>query len=161
MMQARQLYDMAVVYKEVDVDAKFPDIPVEHLGVCSLKHDLVPGKLLHDARDDIGSPRADVLGDALGLDHQTLNTGIEELVAQVDEFAGVGGADGFQASNVSVTTSTKLNAQLGLSLELIRVHLVYKAEPVLFGDGEETERKFDDIEAMHVSISPRRKRMNR
>lgn len=108
-----------MVDEQVDIDAKLPDVPVVHLGVSSLEHDLVSREILHDARDDVSSPRAHVLGDTLGFDHQTLDTGVQEPVAQVDQLAGVRGSDGFETGCVGVTTSTELDSQFGLGLQLV------------------------------------------
>lgn len=110
MTQARKLHNLAMVHEEVNIDTKLTDVPVVHLGIGSLKHDAVLGKLLHDAGDDVGAPRINVLGDAFGLNHQALDACIEELVAEVYQLSGVGGANGFQAGGWGVTTGTELDA---------------------------------------------------
>lgn len=132
-----------MVDEQVDIDSKLPNVPVVHLGVGSLEHDLVSRELLHDPRDDVCSPRAHVLGDTLGLDHQTLDTGVQEPVAQVDQLAGVRGSNGLEIRGFGVPSGTELDAQFGLGLELVRVDLVHETQPVVFGDGKETGRKFD------------------
>ena len=119
MTQARQLHDLAVVDEQVHVDAEFPNVPVVHLGVCSFEHDPFLGEFLHDTGDNVGSPRVHVLRDTLRLDHQAFDTGVEELVAQVHQLAGVGCADGFQAGSWGVTASTELDAQFGLGFEFV------------------------------------------
>lgn len=151
MTEARQLHDLAVVDEEVDVDTKLPDVPVVHGGVSSLEHDTLLGELLHDPGDNVGPPRGNVLGDTLRFDHKSLDTGVKELVAQVDQLAGVGGSDVLEAGCRGVTTRTELDAQLRLSLELIGMDLVHKAEPVLLGERKETGGELNDIEAETLS----------
>lgn len=119
MTQARKLHDLAVVNEEVNINTKLPNVPVVHLGIGSLEHNAVLGKFLHDAGDNVGAPRVHVLGDTLGLDHQALDACVEELVAEVYQLAGVGGADGFQAGGWGVTAGTELDAQLGLGFEFV------------------------------------------
>lgn len=162
MTQTRQLHDLAVVDEQVHVDAEFPNVPVVHLGVCSFEHDPFLGKFLHDTGDHVRSPRVHVLRDTLRFDHQAFHTGVEELVAQVHQFTGVGCADGFQTGSWGVTASTELDAQFGLGFEFVRVHLVHEAEPVILGEGQETGRELDDIEAAIVRpmVSDDRGRMD-
>lgn len=147
MTEARELHDLAVVDEEIDVDAKLPDVPVVHGGVSSLEHDTLLGKLLHDLGNNVSPPRGNVLGDTLGFDHKSLDTGVEELVAQVDQLARVGGSDVLQAGCRGVTTCTELDAQLWLGLELVGVDLVHETEPILLGERKETGGEFNDIEA--------------
>lgn len=141
-----------MVNEQVDIDTKLANVPVVHLGVSSLEHDLVSGQFLHDTRDDVCSPRAHILGDTLGLDHQTLDTGVQEPVAQVDQLAGIGGSDGLEVGGLGVTTGSELDTQFRLGLELVRVDLVHQTQPVILGDGEEAGRELDQVEAVSPLI---------
>lgn len=46
--QAFQLHNLAVIHKEVDINAELTDVPIKDFGICSLKHDTLRRKLLHD-----------------------------------------------------------------------------------------------------------------
>lgn len=89
MSEAAQLDDLRMVDKDVDVDTKFAKVPGVDLRIRRLKHDPLGRQLLHDGRDDVGAPRLDILSDTLRLDHETFDTSVEELLAQVDQLAGV------------------------------------------------------------------------
>lgn len=68
----------------------------------TFKHNLILRQVLHDARDDVGPPARDVLGDALALDHEPLSSGIQHPLAQVDQLTRVAGADGFKLAGGGV-----------------------------------------------------------
>jgi hypothetical protein len=78
-----------MIHKQIDIDAKLTDIPIENFRIRRLKHYTFWRKLFHDPRYYIGSPRIDILGDPLGLDHEMLDPRIEELAAQIDQFSWI------------------------------------------------------------------------
>lgn len=141
-----------MIDEQVHINTELANVPVVHLGVGSLEHHALLRELLHDRRDDIGAPRLDVLGDTLGLDHETLNASVEEAVAHVDQLARVGGADGFEAGGGGVTAGAELDANLRLGLEFVGVDLVDQAEPVVAWDGEETAGEFNYVESGAVVL---------
>lgn len=87
--QTCELYNLAVIHKQVNIDAKLSNVPIEHTRVSGLKHNTLRGELFHNPGYDVGPPRLDVLSDALGLDHQALDAGIEELMAKIHQLAWV------------------------------------------------------------------------
>lgn len=148
MPQAAQLHDLRMVHEQVHVDPELANVPVVHFRVGRLEHDPLGRQLLHDPRHHVRPPRAHVLRDALGLDHQPLDTRVvQEPPAQVHQLARVRGADGFEARRGRVAARAELDAQLRFGFEAVRVDFVDQAEPVVRGDGEEAGGKLDDVEA--------------
>lgn len=90
--QARQLHNLTMIDEQIDIDAKFADIPIKHGRLSRFKHDLFHGQLLQDGLDDVGALARDVFRDAFEFDHETLDAGGEEGFAQGDEFGRRAGA---------------------------------------------------------------------
>lgn len=123
-----------MIHKQIDINPKLTNIPVIHLRISSLKHDPFLREFLHDTGNDISAPRTNILSDTLGLDHQTLNTCIEEFFAQIHQFRGIGCADCFESGGGCVSAGTELDAQFGLGFQFIGVDFVDETEPVVFGE---------------------------
>src|SRR5664279_5151398 len=75
--QALELDDLGVVDEQVDLGAVVLDIPAEHLRVGGLEHHVLEAELPRDRGDHVGAPACDLLGDALGLDHDHVRAGVQ------------------------------------------------------------------------------------
>lgn len=82
--QTAELYYLRVIHKDIDVDTKLSDIPVKDFRIGGFKHDFSWREFFHDDANDISTPRAYILRDAFGFDHQTLDTRVEEPTAHID-----------------------------------------------------------------------------
>lgn len=148
MPQTTQLHDLRMVHKHVDVDPELANVPVIHLRIGRLEHDLFRRKFLHDRRDNVRPPRSHVLRDPLGLDHQAVDARVEEFLAEVDQLRRVGGADGFEVRGRGVAAGAELDPEFGFGFEVVGVDFFDEAEPVVAREGEEAGGEFDDVESL-------------
>src|SRR5262245_40116962 len=72
--KALQLHDLAVVHKEVQLRSVVLHVPGEHRRVGRLEHHLLGPQLRDDPGYHVSAPLANVLRDALGLDHDHVCT---------------------------------------------------------------------------------------
>ena len=111
--QARQLHNLAMIHKQIHVNPKLPNIPVEHLWVGCLEHDALHWELLEDRLDHVRPWTPHVLSDSLALDHDTLHAGVQEFLAEVDDPRRVARSRRFELRDVCISTRAELNAKLG------------------------------------------------
>src|ERR1035441_2814566 len=82
--QALELDDLGVGEEPVALGAVVLDIPAEHLRVGGLEHHVLEAELPRDRGDHVGAPACDLLGDALGLDHDHVRAGVQAAAGEVD-----------------------------------------------------------------------------
>lgn len=136
--QTRQLHYLAVIHKQIHINTKLPNIPVEDLGISSLKHDPLHREFLEDGLDDIRAPFIDVLRDPLALDHEPLHPRVEEFLAETHDLEWIAFPHGFEFLGGSVAAGTELNPELGLCGQPVAVDLFDEAQPVVWWEREET-----------------------
>lgn len=98
-----------MIYKQINVDAKFPNIPIKDRRIRRLKHDFLHGQILQDRLDDIRAPRPDIFRDALRLNHHALHARIDELLSEVHDLGRVAGAGLFERRSFCVAASAELD----------------------------------------------------
>ena len=141
-----------MVHKQVHIGAKLTYIPVEDLGLRSLEHDSVGGKLAQDALNDIGPPILDILCDALTLNHNSLDASvIDEALAEIDDLGGVRRAKALERTCLGVTAGSELDSNLGLGNQAGGMDFVYETHPVVRRNGQESGGDLHHVEAERLA----------
>src|SRR5215211_972373 len=143
--QAPELNDLAVVDEQIDLGAVVLDVPAEDLGIGGLKHHLLHSQLARDRRDGVGAPGRDLLGDALGLDHDHVGAGVQAASRDVDGIADVAGALLLELFRGVGAAGAGLDANLGFGLEAGALNAPSQAQDVVGGDADEAGRDLEDV----------------
>jgi hypothetical protein len=62
--------------------------------------------------NDIRPPCLHILSDAFRLNHDALNSCVDELFSEIHDLGGVTGSDFFECRSFGVTTSSELDSEL-------------------------------------------------
>jgi len=130
--QSRQLHNLRVIDEEVDIEAKFADIPksillsaptikpkphknlpIKHPRLRLFKDNLFHRQLPQNGLYNIRALTLYILGDALALNHHSLDPRIYKLFRKVFNARGVGRADGFSVTGGGVAAGAELDAEFG------------------------------------------------
>src|SRR5947209_1662207 len=72
--QTFQLYDLAMIDKQVRVCAVVFNVPREHFRIGGFEHEPFHPELVDESRRHVRPPRIDTLRDAFALDHDNVRT---------------------------------------------------------------------------------------
>ena len=136
-----------MVDEEVALIAVVLDVPLEDGAVSGLEHDVLLTQAVDDGRRGTGVPLDDILGDALGLDHDDRGTGVECALTAVDEVADVLGLLEVLVDGVVPVAQDGLDPAAGGDVAVIFVGDVAEgADPLRRHQGEGATGPLDAVD---------------
>src|SRR5919198_3830205 len=150
--QALELYDLAMIHKEIDLGPIVLDVPGKDLRICRLEHDLLQAQLIDYLGDHIGSPGPHVFRDAFGFDHDHVGAGLKKTFCLLNHPARIVRPGRLKRFSGRRPTGAELDPDLGLGPQTGLLDLLDYPQPVIRGKGNEASRDLDDIKPYLLAL---------
>ena len=112
--QTGQLYNLARIDEQIHIQPKLPNIPIKHLQLRHLRHDLLHRQLPQNRLNNTSAPLPHILRNPLQLNHHTLHAHINKPPRGIDNSRQIRHAHALQLPSLGITTHPKLDPQLQL-----------------------------------------------